>query len=74
MNLNIDTKLSELLKAYPWLIDEAVKLDERAKILNNPIGKMFVKKATIKDLSEKLGIRADEIIAYLQQMIQSHKA
>lgn len=74
MNITSDTKLSEILKEYPWLLDEAVKIDEKFKILNNPIGKMFIKNATIKGLSEKAGLDAELILDHIRQMIDNHNA
>ena len=74
MNITIDTKLSEILQQYPWLLDEAVKIDERFKVLNNPVGKMFIKKATIKGLSEKAGLDTEVVINQIQQMIDQHNA
>ena len=74
MNFTTETKLSEILKVYPWLLDEAVKIDDRFKILNNPVGKMFIKKATIKGLSEKAGLDAQLILDQIQEMIARHNA
>ena len=74
MNITIDTKLSEILQQYPWLLDEAVKIDERFKVLNNPVGKMFIKKATIKGLSEKAALDMEVVIKQIQQMIDQHNA
>jgi len=72
LNLNVDTKLSEILKEYPWIIQEAVKIDERFKVLNNPVGKLFIKNSTIRGLSEKAGLNPGEIIDKIREMIQTH--
>ena len=72
MNITNDTKLSEILKEYPWMIDEAVKIDERFKILKNPVGKLFITKATISGLSEKAGLDSKVIIDQIQEMIDRH--
>ena len=37
------TKLSALMREYPWLVDEAVKMDSRFKVLKSPVGKLFLK-------------------------------
>lgn len=73
MNITVDTKLNEIMKEYPWLLDEAIKIDAGFKILNNPVGKLFIKNATIKGLSEKAGLDPDVIISNIQQMIANHK-
>ena len=54
MTISKTTKLSELMQAFPWLMDEAVKLDPKFKVLNNPIGKAFIKKSTIDRKSTRL--------------------
>ena len=74
MTISRNTKLKELLEAYPWLLDEAIKLDPRAKILNNPIGKAFIRKATIEDLSKQTGKSVNEILDWLKELFEKRKA
>ena len=74
MTITPETKLSEIMDAYPYLLDEAVKKESGFKILNNPIGKMFIKQATIKGLSEKSGLSTDVLIANIQEIIDAHEA
>jgi len=74
MDITSETKLSEIMNVYPWLLDEAVKIEPGFKVLNNPVGKMFIKKATIRGLSEKSGISAAELIRNIQQIIAGHNA
>lgn len=72
MNIDRNTKLKDLLEAYPWLIEEAIKIEPKLKILNNPIGKAFLKKATVADLSEKSGLSEEEIIGRIREFIDRH--
>ena len=74
MNITAETRLSEIMKEYPWLLDEAVKMDDGFRILNNPIGKMFIKNATLRGLSEKSGLSTDFLISKIQEMIANHNA
>lgn len=74
MKITGETKLKDILKEYPWLLDEAVKIDDRFKILQNPIGKMFIQNATISGLSEKSGLSTDELISKIEELIASHNA
>jgi len=74
MNITTDTRLSAISKEYPWLLDEVMKLDARAKMLNNPMGKMFIQNSTIKGLSDMTGLGTDTIIDYINNMIESHEA
>ena len=74
IDIDKDTKLKELLKLYPWLIDEAVKLNPKFRILNNPIGKAFIKRSSIADLSKKSGLSENEIISWLIQIVKDRGA
>ncbi len=47
MEINAQTKLTDILDKYPWLPDELAKLDGRFKIIKTPVGKMMIKNATI---------------------------
>ncbi|MBR1481852.1 MAG: hypothetical protein IJ598_02660 [Ruminococcus sp.] len=72
MDINSNTKLSDILAAYPWLPDELVKIDGRFKIIKTPIGKMMIKNATVKDAVAKIGLPEETILQQLRQMIQAH--
>ena len=71
MNIDKNTKLRDLMKKYPWLIDEAVKLDPQFKQLKSPVAKGWLKTAT--DLSKKAGVSADEVINTIKTIIAKHK-
>ena len=72
MELTKETKLSDLLSSYPWLLDEAVRIDVRFKILNTPIGKMLLKKATIEELSKKAGLEETVLIDMITELIATN--
>ena len=69
MEINKNTKLGSLLREYPWLVDEAIKFDSRFKVLHSPLGKMFLAKATIADLSKKAGVSSEDLIGKIHEMI-----
>ncbi len=72
MNLTKETKLKELLAAYPWLIDEAVKRDSRFRALRSPLARRLIAKADIAEASRRTGVDAETIIAAIEEMIQNH--
>ena len=72
MEINRNTKLSDILKEYPWLPDELIKLDGRFKIIKTPIGKMMIKNATVADAVQKTGLQENVLIAELRKIITSH--
>ena len=73
MNIDKNTRLEDLMATYPWLLSEAEKLDPKFKLLNNPIGKAFLKQATIEDLSKQSGLTTEQIINWLKQIINDHR-
>lgn len=73
MDINSLTKIKDILAEYPWFKDEAIKLDSRLKMVDSPIGKMLLNKATIADAAAKAGISEEKIIAKIKEMIANHK-
>ncbi|MBQ1437779.1 MAG: hypothetical protein IIZ07_07590 [Ruminococcus sp.] len=73
MEINSSTRLEDILKEYPWLPDELVKLDSRLKIIKTPIGKMMIKNATVSDAVKKTGLSQEVLIDGLNKMIEEHK-
>ncbi len=73
MKLTKDTKLKELLAAYPWLIDEAVKIDGRFRALRSPLAKALIARADIAEASRRTGVDADTIIEKIEELIRNHK-
>lgn len=69
-----NTKLTDILAAYPWLPDELIKMNAGFGIIKSPIGKIMIKNATIADLSRKIGATDDEVIEKLREMIDRHHA
>ena len=72
MEITRETRLSDLINQYSWLKDELPKINDKFKMLNPPMGKTMMGKATIAEMSKKTGMDADLLIGKLQQMIGSH--
>ena len=72
MNITRETKLAELLKEYPWLREEIVKVNEKFSMLNSPLGKVMEKKATIAEMSKKSGMDEDALIVRIAELIRAH--
>ena len=68
-----DTRLSELLMEYPWLKEKIVDVNDKFKMLNTPVGKVMMGKATIAEMSRKSGMDADEIISKVKELILNHQ-
>ena len=72
MEITRETRLSDLINQYSWLKDELPKINDKFKMLNTPMGKIMMAKATIAEMSKKSGMDADVLIGKLQQLIRSH--
>ena len=73
MEINKETKLADLIAQYPWLKEEIVKVNEKFKMLNSPIGKIMLGKATIAEMSKKSGMDVDAIIEKIKELISKHQ-
>ena len=73
MEITKDTKLKDLISTYPWLKDEMAKVNDKFKMLNTPVGKVMLGKATIMEMSQKSGMDADVLISSISDIIKSHK-
>ena len=72
MEITRETKLSDLIAQYPWLREEMAKVNEKFKMLNSPIGKIMMGKATIAEMSKKSGMEEELIINKIQELIKNH--
>lgn len=73
MEINKDTKLTDLLTEYPWLKDKITKVNEKFKMLNTPIAIIMMGKATISEMSKRSGMDAEAIIGKIKELIDQHK-
>lgn len=73
MEITKETKLSDLLGQYPWLKEELSKVNDKFKMLNTPMGKIMMGKATIAEMSKKSGMDADAIIGKICELIEAHR-
>ena len=73
MEITKETKLSDLVGQYPWLKEELSKVNDKFRMLNTPMGKIVMGKATIAKMSKKSGMDADAIIGKICELIEAHR-
>ena len=73
MEITKETKLADLIAQYPWLKTEMAKVNEKFKMLNTPVGKIMLGKATITEMSKKSGMEAEVIIGKIKELIVKHQ-
>jgi len=69
MDINASTKVGELLKNFPDIKEKLLAMDERFKILDNPLMMGIVGKMDLKGISEKINLPLDDVIAELKSMV-----
>ena len=69
MEITKDTRLADLIAQYPWRKEEMAKVNEKFKMLNTPVGKIMLGKATIAEMSKKSGMEAETIIERITEII-----
>ena len=73
MEITKDTRLADLIAQYPWLKAEMAQVNPKFKMLNSPVGKIMMGKATIEEMSKKSGMEAEAIIGKIKELIENHK-
>ncbi len=67
-------KIADLLTQYPFLLEALVERNKVFKNLQNPIiFKTVGKFAKLKDVSKNSGENLDDIIAFIEEVIQKNK-
>ncbi len=64
-----DTRLKDLLTAYPALKDELPQINSAFKMLKSPLARIIIPKADVKTMSERSGVPLDELIVKLNELI-----
>ena len=72
MEITKDTRLSDLLREYPWLLEEAVRIDERYKIPKTPLGRFLMRRATVAEVSRRTGYSEELLLQRIREFIARH--
>ena len=65
-----DTKLTELLAICPQLKEELPKINPKFKMLNSPLGRVMIPKATVKIMSERSEMDLNVLIESIKKVIE----
>ena len=71
-SINKDTYLKDLIKAYPNLKKDMIKISERFKILQGPLATVMLPKATLEKVSEKGDIDLNTLIEKIKELIKTY--
>ena len=70
MELNRDTKLKDIVSAYPSLKARLAEINPKFSLLNSPIGKVMIGKVTISDMSQKSGMDINSLIDGIRKLME----
>ena len=70
MELNRDTKLKDIVSAYPSLKTRLAEINPNFSLLNSPIGKVMIGKVTISDMSQRSGMDMNSLIDGIRKLIE----
>ena len=73
IELSASTRLQDLFKIYPKLRQDLPSMNSAFKMLNSPLARVIVPKATIAMMSERSGIPMDDILSMLKELIAKYK-
>lgn len=68
-----ETKLSVLLEKYPWLKEKLPQLNPAFKMLQTPLARLMIPKATIQIMSERSNMPLDELMTGIKSMIDEYE-
>ena len=73
IELSANTRLQDLFKVYPKLRQDLPSMNSAFKMLNSPLARVIVPKATIAMMSGRSGIPMDDILSMLKELIAKYK-
>ena len=73
IKLSANTRLQDLFKNYPKLRQDLPSMNSAFKMLNSPLARIIVPKATIAMMSERSGISLDDILSMLNELIAKYE-
>lgn len=71
-SINGDTRLRDLLAAHPWLKDALPQVNEKFALLNSPLARVMIPKATVRMMAERSGMNLDELSRRISELISTH--
>ena len=64
--------LSDILDAYPWLVQILPEYDSRLKNLSNPAVRALTRKYTVRDVSKVTGYSTEKLLDKLRRLAREH--
>lgn len=72
MIINKETKIKDLLEAYPFLKDELIKRFPKFKLLNSKLAAKLTENANIEKVAQKANVEPEKLINKIQKLIEEN--
>ncbi len=69
IDITPETRVQDLLKAYPGLRDELPRVHEAFKMLKSPLARLIIPRSSVSTMSERSGMPLEELIPALKALI-----
>ena len=69
MNITPETKITDIINAYPGLLDQLIELEPKFSMLKSPIGKIAIRGKTMQDAADRYHVPMDQLMSMLQEQI-----
>ena len=74
LNVTPETRLADVLDAYPWLPGALIDRDPAFKKINNPVVKALIRRSTVVDAGKYAGYPAERLIAELDRLVEARES
>ena len=69
-----NSRLWDILEAYPWLVDVLPAYDARLTALNKPLTRTLTRRYTVADVSRVTGHSPEKLLDKLRRLAVEHGA
>ena len=73
ITVNENTKLKDILAAYPWLPEELIRRDARLKKINSPLVRGLIQRFTVADAAKYTGYDAELLLSEFRKLIEARE-
>ena len=70
MDITPQTKLTDILKEYPGLLDQLIRIEPKFGLLKTPFGKMAIRNATMQDASDRYHVSMERLMNLLKDQLE----
>ena len=73
MEITPQTKLTDIMEAYPGLLDQLIRQEPKFALIKTPLGKAMIRKATVQDAVDQYHIPFDQLVSMLNEQLEKLK-